>query len=160
MSLIFENYNWLIYGIAIGLFVPLILLAGNKIFGLSSSLIHLCAVVIPEKVSLKFLNYDLKEHKWKFYFVIGIVLGGFITANFLTNDGLKFLPENYYSFWGLIKLFVGGILVGFGTRYANGCTSGHSITGLSLLQKSSLVATISFFVGGLLFTFLNYYVFN
>jgi len=160
MNSIFANLDWLIYGIAIGLFVPLTLIVGNKLFGISSSLIHLCSVIIPKKLSVKILDYDFKEHKWKFYFVIGIILGGFITVNFLSNDEMRFLPDDYYSFTGLIKLFIGGILVGFGTRYANGCTSGHSITGLALLQKSSLVATGSFFIGGLLFTFFNYYVFN
>lgn len=159
MNTIFENPDWLVYGIAIGLFVPLILIVGNKLLGISSSLIHLCSVIIPKNLGEKILNYDFKEHKWKFYFAVGIILGGFITANLLSKDGIRFLPDDYYSFPGLIKLFIGGILIGFGTRYANGCTSGHSITGLSLLQKSSLVATISFFIGGLIFTFFNYYVF-
>ena len=160
MNSIFDNPDWLIYGIAIGLFVPLTLIVGNKLFGLSSSLIHVCSVIIPKNLSNKILKYDFKEHKWKFYFVIGIIIGGFIAVKFLSNDEIRFLPDDYYSLPGLMKLFIGGLLVGFGTRYAQGCTSGHSITGLSLLQKSSLIATISFFVGGLLFTFFNYYVFN
>lgn len=155
---IFENLDWMIYGIAIGLFVPLTLIIGNKLFGLSSSLIHLCSLVIPKKISVNLLNYDFKEHKWKFYFVLGIILGGFIASNFLSSGEINFLPEEYYSLTGLIKLFIGGLLVGFGTRYANGCTSGHSITGLALLQKSSLAATVSFFIGGLIFTFINYFV--
>ncbi|MDZ7852586.1 MAG: YeeE/YedE thiosulfate transporter family protein [Halomonas sp.] len=50
----------------------------------------------------------------------------------------------------LIMLLGGGFLVGFGTRYGNGCTSGHAIMGLSLLSFGSLVATVSFFLGGLL----------
>ncbi len=159
MDVIFDNLDWLVYGLLIGLFVPTILLVGNKIFGLSSSLIHICSIVLP-KNKTKILGYDLKEHKWKFYFVIGIVLGAVISTQFLSQENAQFLPDDYYSLAGLIKLFIGGILVGFGTRYANGCTSGHSISGLSMLQKSSLFATIAFFVGGLIFTFFNYYVFN
>lgn len=160
MDSIFGNYDWLIYGTAIGLFVPLILIVGNKLFGLSSSLIHVCSVIIPKNFAVKLLKYDFKEHKWKFYFVIGIVIGAYAAANFFSESGIRYLPDSYYSFSGLVKLFIGGLLVGFGTRYAQGCTSGHSITGLSLLQKSSLIATISFFTGGLIYTFINYYVFN
>ena len=51
-------------------------------------------------------------------------------------------------------LAVGGFLVGFGTRYAGGCTSGHAISGLSNLQLPSLVAVIGFFIGGLVMTHL------
>ena len=159
METIFENLDWLVYGILIGLFVPTILIVGNKLFGLSSSLIHICSMILPKNKN-GILNYNFKDHKWKFYFVVGITLGGYISVAFLSKGETKFLPTDYYKLEGFIKLFIGGILVGFGTRYAKGCTSGHSITGLSLLKKSSLFATIAFFVGGLLFTFFNYYIFN
>ncbi len=156
MGLIFGNWNWYIAGPLIGLFVPLTLIIGNKMFGISSALVHICTLVLP-KEKIKTFKYNWEENSWKFYFVIGIVIGAFITTNFLSDHPEKFLPDMYYSFSGYIKLFIGGILVGFGTRYANGCTSGHSITGLSLLQSSSLKATISFFIGGLIFTFASYY---
>ncbi len=159
MSFIFENLDWLVYGVLIGLFVPAVLIVGNKLFGLSSSLIHICSMILP-KNRAGILNYNLKDHKWKFYFVVGIIFGGIISAQFLSKGDTQFLPVDYYSLSGIIKLFIGGILVGFGTRYANGCTSGHSITGLSTLQKSSLFATIAFFTGGLIFTFFNYYIFS
>ena len=55
---------------------------------------------------------------------------------------------------GFIMMVIGGFLVGFGTRYANGCTSGHSIMGISNLQLSSLIATCCFFAGGLIMTWL------
>ena len=73
------------------------------------------------------------------------------------NDaGKAYLPEllfNNQVFTDVPKLLllvVGGFLVGFGARYAGGCTSGHAISGLSNLQLPSLIAVIGFFVGGLL----------
>jgi len=72
----------------------------------------------------------------------------------LSYEPVPFLPEMYYSFTGVIVLAVGGILVGFGTRYADGCTSGHSIMGMSSLQVTSLIATVCFFIGGLIMTWL------
>ena len=150
---IFENLNWLIYGILIGLFVPITLLIGNKQFGISSSLQNICLTVFPKTKNI-FSNYDIKNNDWKLYFVLGIVFGGFLTSNVFSEIPIQFLPEKYYSLQGILTLFLGGFLVGFGTRYTNGCTSGHSITGLSMFQLSSLVATISFFVGGLIYTFL------
>ncbi len=150
---IFNNLDWLIYGILIGLFVPITLLIGNKQFGISSSLQNICLVILP-KTKRVFSNYDLAKNDWKLYFVLGIVLGGFLAANYFSSSVIQFLPDKYYSFQGVLTLILGGFLVGFGTRYANGCTSGHSITGLSMLKLSSLVATVSFFIGGLIFTFL------
>jgi hypothetical protein len=157
MGFIFGNWNWYIAGPLIGLFVPLTLIIGNKMFGISSALVHICTVVMP-KEKIKTLKYNWEENSWKLYFVIGIVIGAFIATNYLSEQPQKILPEMYYSFPGYIKLFIGGVLVGFGTRYANGCTSGHAITGLSLSQSSSLKATISFFIGGLIFTFVSYYL--
>lgn len=76
------------------------------------------------------------------------------------SEGLGYLPEDVFNFSnlltlrGFILMIVGGFLIGFGTRYANGCTSGHSISGMANLQPSSLVATVSFFIGGLIATHL------
>lgn len=150
---IFENINWLIYGTLIGLFVPITLLIANKQFGISSSLQNICSVIFPKTKSV-FKGYDFKLNDWKIYFVAGIAVGGFFASNVFNNFPVNYLPEDYYTFGGILTLFVGGLLVGFGTRYANGCTSGHSITGLSMLKLSSLIATISFFVGGLFYTFI------
>jgi len=152
MNSIFETWNWYIAGPLIGLFVPALLIYANKLMGISSSFVHLCSLLLP-KSKQAILDYDWKEHGWKFYFIIGIALGGLISSEFLSTTEVRFLPDDYYTLTGMIKLFVGGIFVGFGTRYANGCTSGHSITGLATLQLSSLKATIAFFVGGLLFTY-------
>lgn len=150
---IFNDLDWLIYGVLIGLFVPITLILGNKQLGISSSMQNICSILIPKSKSI-FSEYDLKKNNWKLYFVIGIVFGGFLASNIFSNSPTEFLPDHYYSMKGIITLFFGGLLVGFGTRYANGCTSGHSITGLSMLKVSSLFATISFFIGGLLYTFV------
>jgi uncharacterized membrane protein YedE/YeeE len=150
---IFENLNWLIYGILIGLFAPITLLIGNKQFGISSSLQNICLVILP-KTKLVFNGYDFKLNDWKTYFAVGVVVGGFFASNIFSKSPINYLPDDYYTLGGVLTLFFGGMLVGFGTRYANGCTSGHSITGLSMLKFSSLIATISFFVGGLFYTFI------
>jgi uncharacterized membrane protein YedE/YeeE len=160
----------------IGLFDPILLIFGNKNFGISSTLRHICAMCAP--MDIKYFKYNWKGEKWSLFYVVGIAIGGFIASNLLmmdpkveiskqtitdlmalgVTDFSSYLPGDIFSwkellsFKGLVFMVIGGFLVGFGTRYANGCTSGHSISGLSNLQFSSLVATISFFAGGLIMT--------
>jgi uncharacterized membrane protein YedE/YeeE len=167
-----QPWPWYIAGPLIGLTVPVLLLLGNKSFGISSSLRHICAACLPAKIP--FFTYDWKKEAWNLFFVLGIFLGGVIAVNFLANpDPIVVNPKlseelagygitNYNHLvpvdimnWpalltlkGIILMVVGGFLVGFGTRYAGGCTSGHAIMGLSTLQWPSLVATICFMAGG------------
>lgn len=167
-----QPWPWYIAGPLIGLTVPALLLLGNKSFGISSSLRHICAACLPAKIP--FFQYDWKKEMWNLFFVTGILLGGVIVYFFLQNPGpVQVAPKlaeelqqygitNYnglvpsdlfnwsdiLSLKGLIMMIGGGFLVGFGTRYAGGCTSGHAIMGLSNLQWPSLVATISFMAGG------------
>ena len=151
MDIIYGLWEWYIAGPLLGLFVPLLLYVGNKQFGISTSLESICHSSLPGgKKILKDFSYS--ANIWRLYFVAGIVIGGFIAANYLTDIPVAYLPDAYFSASGIITLFIGGVLVGFGTRYANGCTSGHAIFGLSILSGTSLVATISFFIGGLLYT--------
>lgn len=159
MEKIFETWPWYVAGPLIGLFVPLLLIVGNKLFGISSSFEHLCTIIIP-KNRKDVIGFNFEKNKWKLYFVIGIAIGAFIAVNFLSETEPVFLPEKYYSVFGMVQIFFGGLLVGFGTRYADGCTSGHAITGLSLLNVGSLKSTISFFAGGLIYTFISYYIFS
>ena len=147
MENIFNTWPWYIAGPLLGLFVPLILLAGSRLLGISSSFLHICSLVLNKSVA----GYNYDKNKWKFYFVAGILIGGFISVTFLSEGQTSFLPSAYYSPTGMAMLFAGGLLVGFGTRYANGCTSGHTISGLSTLQLSALYATVSFFIGGLFY---------
>ncbi len=167
-----QPWPWYVAGPLIGLTVPALLLIGNKKFGISSSLRHICAACLP--ANIHYFKYDWKKEIWNLFFVGGIFLGGFIAAQFLANplpmqvnpnlvaelkgygitDYSQLIPTEIFNWGGLLHLkgwllmVVGGFLVGFGTRYAGGCTSGHSITGLSNLQWPSLVATICFMAGG------------
>lgn len=171
-----QPWPWYVSGPLIGLSIPLLLLLGNKSLGISSSLRHICAACIPGKIP--FLNYDWKHESWSLSFAFGIIIGGFIGGILLNNpsnislseatisslkqnnitDFSGFVPKEIFSWAGLLTLkgfimtVIGGFMVGFGTRYANGCTSGHSIMGLSNLQWPSLIATICFFIGGLFIT--------
>ncbi|MEY3348120.1 MAG: hypothetical protein RLY46_159 [Bacteroidota bacterium] len=172
IELIKQPWPWYVAGPIIGLMVPALLIFGNKTFGISSSLRHVCAACMPAKIP--FFQYDWKKEVWNLFFVLGIFLGGIVTAMYFKNDaaiivnpslvnelsgyGLTeingLVPEQLFAWsevWtprGLIMMVFGGFLVGFGTRYAGGCTSGHAIMGLSNLQLPSLIATISFMVGG------------
>jgi uncharacterized protein len=151
MEAIFSVWPWYIAGPLIGLFVPCLLIAGNKLLGISSSFEHICSLALnTEKFAAS--GYNASANRWKFFFVIGIALGGLAAKLFLGSGATDFLPQQYYTGKGLILLFTGGFLIGFGTRYANGCTAGHTISGIATLQLSGFVATISFFVGGLIYT--------
>ena len=169
-----QPWPWYIAGPLIGLIVPTLLILGNKPFGVSSNLKHICAACFPANIS--FFKYNWKQEKWNLFFIGGVLAGAIIASVLIPNpDPIKVHPElvaefktygltNYdkqlppeifsftslFTLRGFILLVLGGFLVGFGTRYANGCTSGHSIMGLSNLQFSSLVATICFMAGGLL----------
>ena len=168
-----EPMHWAIAGLIIGLVVPSLLIVGNKSFGVSSSLRHICTIVLPEKKK-GFFNYDLKPHYWSLIFVSGIAIGGFVghiinpdiilgvgerTTTFLSENSIDksegLYPTDLFSLAnikGLILLIVGGFLVGFGSRYANGCTSGHAIFGIANFQFASIIATLAFFAGGLTMT--------
>lgn len=180
MSTLFQTLSapwpWYVAGALIGLTVPALLIIGNKTFGISSNLRHLCAACFP--ANIEFFKYDWKKESWNLFFILGIIIGAFIASHFLTNPNLlkinpalqdqlekngisdfkNLLPNELFSFkaiftWrGFILMVIGGFLVGFGTRYANGCTSGHAIMGLSNLQWPSLVATICFMIGGFVMT--------
>lgn len=142
---------------------------------MSSNLRTFCAIGGAGK-KVKFFDFDWKAQQWNLIVVLGAIIGGFIAHQFLSvptnidlnpktvkdlsqlgfdNAGQSLLPSELYS-WdavlslkGILILSIGGFLVGFGTRYAGGCTSGHAITGLSSLQRPSLIAVIGFFIGGL-----------
>jgi uncharacterized protein len=178
LELLRHPWPWYIAGPLIGLAVPALLIAGNKALGISSSLRHICAACFP--ANIPFLKYDWKKETWNLFFAAGILIGGFLggylfrspdpvaiseqTVQDLQALGIErqsgLLPrevfrwESLLTFPGLIFIVGGGFLVGFGTRYAGGCTSGHGIMGLSSFQFSSLIALISFFAGGILATYL------
>lgn len=149
IDFILQPWPWWFSGILIGLTVPLLYLLTGQGFGISTSLQQIGAMCSPGSKLSYFKDYDRRKGMWVLMFVLGIVAGGYVATQFLSAEAVQFLPESYMNPGGAIRLFVGGILIGFGTRYAGGCTSGHAITGISNLNWPSLVATIFFFVGGL-----------
>lgn len=169
-----QPWPWYVAGPLIGLTVPALLILGNKHFGISSNLRHVCAICFPSNIS--YFKYDYKRELWNLFFVGGILLGGILSAWLLMEPGpvkvnpafaeelagygitdfSSMIPAQLYN-WkvllspgGLIMMIGGGFLVGFGARYAGGCTSGHAIMGISALQWPSMVATVFFMAGGFL----------
>lgn len=173
MDFLYKPWPWYVAGPLIGLTVPVLLLLDNKRLGISSTLRQVCAACVP--ANIPFLKYDWKREAWNLYFVGGIFIGGYLAGNLFANpqpvalstatvetiqswgivNSGGLMPETIFNFsyllsWkGFLIVAVGGFMVGFGTRYAGGCTSGHGIFGLSNLQWSSLVATLLFFAGGI-----------
>lgn len=152
MNWIMDPWPWWVSGILIGLTVPLLFVLAGKAFGISTSLQQAGAMCAPQSKLDYLSKHDRRANFWTIVFVVGIAAGALIATRLLSNTAATLLPESYYSIGGAIKLLIGGFLIGFGTRYAGGCTSGHSITGISNLNWPSLVATIFFFVGGLAVT--------
>lgn len=176
LEFIRQPWPWYIGGAVVGLTVPALLLMGNKRFGISSNFRHICAACFP--ANIPFFQYNWKSQLWNLYFAAGMLIGGFIASRFLSspeeirisaatvddlsalgiNSFFDLMPadifswSNLFTLRGFIFFIVGGFLVGFGTRYAGGCTSGHAIMGLSNLQWPSLVATICFMIGGIVMT--------
>ncbi|MCB0078750.1 MAG: YeeE/YedE family protein [Anaerolineales bacterium] len=145
-------WPWWFSGIMIGLTVPMLYWLAGKAFGISTSLQHIGAICTPN-IGFDYLSdHDWRADSWNLMLVGGIVIGGLLGAHFLSSEPLPLLPASFYSLPGILRLLVGGIFVGFGARYAGGCTSGHSITGISNLNVPSMIATAFFFVGGMLVT--------
>lgn len=149
---IMQPWPWWFSGILVGLVVPLLYLLGGKAFGISTSLQEFGAICCGGRGPDYLRKFDWRAGFWTLLFVAGIALGGFVATRFLTGVPIPFLPDSFHSPGGIVRLLIGGWLVGFGTRYADGCTSGHSITGIANLNFPSLIATIFFFVGGIAVT--------
>ena len=177
MEVLLNPWPWYVSGPLIALIMVLLLLFGKN-FGMSSNLRTFCAIGGGGKYS-DFFKIDWRSYSWNLVVVLGAIIGGYIATQFLSNGaaieisvetiedlkalgfqnpGKEILPPEIYS-WdnvlslkGLSILCIAGFLVGFGTRYAGGCTSGHAISGLSNLQLPSLIAVVGFFIGGLVMT--------
>lgn len=179
MEYILQPWPWYIAGPMMAIIMFTLIYFG-KTFGMSSNLRTMCTIAGAGKRT-KFFDFDWKSQQWNLTVVLGSIIGGFIAHFFLSNPiamdlnpqtvshlsqlgfenaGKSLLPAELFS-WdaafslkGLLILIIGGFLVGFGTRYAGGCTSGHAITGLSNLQLPSLIAVVGFFLGGLIMVHL------
>jgi uncharacterized membrane protein YedE/YeeE len=178
MEFILQPWSWWFSGIMIAAIMFFLLYFGQS-FGFSSNLRTICAAAGLGK-SAKFFDFNWKAQSWNLVFLVGAILGGFIAREFLSTDAPVLIseatiqdlsklgiaaPESLQpaelfgldavlSIKGFLLLAFGGLMVGFGSRYAGGCTSGHAISGLSDLQIPSLIAVMGFFIGGLLMTYL------
>ena len=175
MEIILQPWPWYVGGPLIALTMALLILLGKR-FGMSSNLRTICTIAGGGKFA-EFFRFDWKAQQWNLIVAFGVVIGGFIAQNFMTESkevvinkitveklnalgfesaGKAYMPTEFFGSdaWSnpktLLLLIIGGFLVGFGARYAGGCTSGHAISGLSNLQLPSLIAVIGFFIGGLL----------
>ena len=179
MELILKPWPWYVAGPGISLVMGLLVYFG-KSFGVSSNLRTMCSLAGAGKYAA-FFKFDWKSQIWNLIFVSGAMIGGYVAHNYLTeshqinlnpntvnslkelgftNIGAAYMPQGIlgvdvlFTVKGWLYLLIGGMLVGFGTRYAGGCTSGHAISGLSNLQLPSLIALVGFFMGGLVMTHL------
>jgi len=172
MEMIMGPWPWYVGGTIVA-FVMVALVFLGKSFGFSSNFRNICSMIGAGK-SCSFFDFNWKSQQWNLLFLVGAVLGGFISAHYLSTDqipaisettvsqlkglgfesaGTAYAPTEIFgdlSLKNIILLAIGGLLIGFGTRYAGGCTSGHAISGLSDLQWPSLVAVMGFFIGGLI----------
>lgn len=178
INFLIQPWSWWFSGIVIAAIMFALLYFGQS-FGFSANLRTICTIAGAGK-KVKFFDFNWKSQLWNIVFLLGAIIGGFIAQYFLSNNlppqlseatlqtlsSFEFAPPTgaqpqelfslsaLLSFKGLMVLAIGGFLVGFGARYAGGCTSGHAISGLSDLQLPSLVAVVGFFAGGLIMTHL------
>ncbi|WP_363322621.1 YeeE/YedE thiosulfate transporter family protein [uncultured Tenacibaculum sp.] len=179
MEFILQPWPWYVSGFLISIVLFLLFYFGKN-FGISSNLETMCTIAGAGKIS-DYFNTNWKDKTWSLIFLIGLIIGGYVTVEYLSKDtsidisletikdlnelgfndiGTTFVPSEIFSIErlltlkGFLILFFAGVLIGFGTRYADGCTSGHAITGLSSFQLPSLIAVIGFFIGGLFMVWL------
>ena len=178
MEWILQPWPWHISGFLI-VVIMLFLIFMGKSFGFSSNLRTICSACGAGKTA-KFFDFNWRSQIWNLLFLVGAIIGGFISFQFLSTgeavqisdatiqdlqnigiaapEGLQpmeiYGTESAFTLRGFLVLLIGGLLIGFGARYAGGCTSGHAISGMSNLQLPSLVAVIGFFIGGLIMTHL------
>lgn len=179
IELLQQPWHWAFSGVMIVVVMYLMIFLGQK-FGVSSSFETMCSAVGAGK-SCSYFDFNWKKQDWLLLFVAGTIIGGYIASHLMDDPqavqisaatigdlqalGVEAPADHLYpthlfaldqilTIKGFILFVIGGFLIGFGTRYAGGCTSGHAISGLSNLQLPSLVAVIGFFIGGLVMTHL------
>jgi len=179
MDFISQPWAWYVAGPIIAFIMFLLYFFGER-FGVSSNLETFCSIGGAGKF-VDYFKIDWKQNSWNLIFVAGAIAGGFIASQWLSpsdvvalnpqtvqdladigiqNAGSTYLPDEIFSidtmltFKGFFILLIAGIMVGFGARWAGGCTSGHAIVGLSNLELPSLISVIGFFIGGLVMTWL------
>jgi len=175
-TILTHAWSWWFSGIVIG-FIMLYLLYFGGSFGFSANLRTICSMSGAGK-NVKFFDFNWKSQIWNLIFLIGGLTGGFISSHYMYDGKTANISQNtihdlqklgfsapdeiqpkelfsreaVFSLKGFFLLAVGGLMVGFGARYAGGCTSGHAISGISDLQIPSIIAVVGFFIGGLIMT--------
>jgi uncharacterized membrane protein YedE/YeeE len=179
MEIITQPWAWYVAGPIIAVVMFLLYYFGER-FGVSSNLETFCSIGGAGKF-VDYFKIDWKQNSWNLIFVAGGIAGGFIASQWLSpsnvvdlnpqtikdladigiqNAGATYLPDEIFSIEtmltlkGFFILLIAGVMVGFGARWAGGCTSGHAIVGLSNLELPSLISVIGFFIGGLIMTWL------
>jgi uncharacterized membrane protein YedE/YeeE len=154
--------HWALAGGAIAAVTLCLLYFRNRRLGISGGLDDVCSLVLSRPY---FAQESVRtSRQWRFPFLVGLVLGGFLSALLggrwaptwelgMFDQAIGFGPHGKVA-W----MFAGGVLIGFGTRLANGCTSGHGIFGISNVEVPSLVATLTFMAGGIMTTQVVYRV--
>jgi uncharacterized membrane protein YedE/YeeE len=154
--------HWALAGAGIAVTTLALLFGANRRLGISTGLEDVCSLVLPQPYFHRGAIRSGRE--WRLPFLAGLVLGGFLSAVLSGGWTPTWSLGMFDSVIGLgpagklAWMFVGGLFIGFGTRLANGCTSGHGIFGLSNFELPSLVATFSFMAGGIVATQLIYRV--
>lgn len=154
--------HWALAGAAIAAVTLSLLFFRNRRLGISGGLDDVCSLVLHRPY---FAQETVRASRtWRVPFLCGLVLGGTVSA--LLGGGwaptwdlgrfdevIGFGPAGKLA-W----MFAGGVLIGVGTRLANGCTSGHGIFGLANVELPSLVATLAFMASGIVTTQVVYHV--
>jgi uncharacterized protein len=160
-----------------------ILLYFGHEFGISDNFRLMCAADGADEMN-DFFKIDWKNGGWNLMVALGAVFGGYLAAHYFVGSrgdiahissatvqqlnemgvpakegATPLVPEfiswnSLFTWQGWLIIAGGGFLIGFGARYAGGCTSGHAISGLSALQLPSLIAVVGFFMGGLFMTYV------
>ncbi|HNS31953.1 MAG TPA: YeeE/YedE thiosulfate transporter family protein [bacterium] len=150
-----ERWQWWAGGIALGLTVPLFYLFFNTALGVSTGYGNLVKIALHPK-KLRWFNSEKFSDvwNWRFFFMAGIITGGFLSSILSGEFSLKFFMDEFTGFIQMpftvsfFYMFFGGLLLGLGSRIAGGCTSGHSIHGISQLHFPSIIITIFFILFG------------
>jgi uncharacterized membrane protein YedE/YeeE len=147
---------WYIAGPLIGLIVPALLILREKQFGMSSSFSYIIALILPKN---EYFKSARTSSNWQFHFGLGVLASAILSHYFISPEDIivqdlgvhgAYLTKSVYETDNLLAFLVSGILVGFGARYANGCTAGNCIMGVSQFSVSSIIATVAFFVAGVI----------
>ncbi|MBP2132528.1 putative membrane protein YedE/YeeE [Methanomicrobium sp. W14] len=159
-----------IAGAGIGVMSWLAFFLSDKPLGCSTSFFRTFGIIrkAVHKKGMDENPYYIKykpEIDWQWMLVLGIVIGAFLSSVLSGVFEITWVPDMFASEFGdspvlrLIVALTGGVIMGFGARFAGGCTSGHGISGTTQLSLTSIVAVIFMFCGGIAMAMAIYGVF-